>query len=74
MPTYMQGAYVGSESRLEGKTALLRPGAPGQLLAQFDDIHLSLGWVLLGHGWHPFDKDDFEISPQGDRTSEGESL
>jgi hypothetical protein len=57
------GTYVGAEPRLSGKTAILRPGDPGQVLAQFDDVNLSIGGRLLAYGWHPFAVEDFDITP-----------
>ena len=67
MPSYTLGTYVGRARNLQGKTALLRPSVdPRQWLAQFDDMHVSLGGTLLGHGWHVFAREDFKIQTEGE--------
>lgn len=51
-----KGTYIGSDSRLKGKTALLLPGMVGYLQAQFDDVA-----VQEAFGWWSFPIADFKI-------------
>lgn len=65
-----RGTYVGGGSDakgkpLDGKTALLLVGdtnsvqSQTRVKAQFDDVATG-----LGHGWHEFPKDAFDIEPE----------
>jgi len=49
--------YVGEISHLRGKIAFVRPcvGTPGQVMAQFEDLHL-----LEARDWWQFAATDFE--------------
>lgn len=55
--------YVGYDSSLKGKGALIRdfPGNPDLIFAQFDDMAAVQSGVKLGFGWHPFYGTDFKI-------------
>lgn len=53
----MHGTYIGDLPQFKGKTALLRVGPDGILLAQFDD--LSTG---CGHGWYEFNRNEWRIN------------
>lgn len=61
----LRGVYSNPdrEARLCGKEALLREAhLPNYYLAQFDDVGTG-----LGHGWHPFPREDFErVREEGD--------
>ena len=50
--------YVGPIAHLRGKTALVEPrvGTPGQVMAQFEEVHLQ-----EARGWWQFSRADFEI-------------
>lgn len=50
------GTYIGALTQYWGKTALLREGSDGILLAQFDDIATG-----CGYGWHEFNRSDWRI-------------
>lgn len=58
-----KGIYIGSDSRLKGKTALLQETEVGYM-TQFDDTTL-----LEGFGWSPFFKNDFTIIEEDPRNS-----
>lgn len=55
------GTYIGSQIRLQGRTALIRPveGTPNCVLAQFDDMNLEEAF-----NWWFFDATDFELDPE----------
>lgn len=53
----IHGTYVGLDTVLAGKTALLIYEDDG-LLAQFDDRSTPGG---LAYGWHKFPLSDFEV-------------
>ena len=50
--------YVGPIAHLRGKTALVEPrmGAPGEVMAQFEEVYLQ-----EARGWWQFSRADFEI-------------
>lgn len=50
--------YVGPIAHLRGKTALVEPrvGTPGEVMAQFEEVHLQ-----EARGWWQFSRADFEI-------------
>lgn len=50
--------YVGPIAHLRGKTALVEPrvGTPGEVMAQFEEVHLQ-----EARGWWQFSWADFEI-------------
>lgn len=61
MANFIRGRYLGQNSYLLGKTALIRqhPTDYNLLLVQFNDT--STG---MGHGWHTFDTRDFVIESE----------
>lgn len=61
------GTYVGPIKKLKGHTALIRYDDDGNILAQFDDIHVKLHGRYLGFNWHKFDKADWKIRKKNDR-------
>lgn len=61
------GTYVGAETALIGKTALLRDDPESKsrmVLAQFDDVELVHKGNRLGYGWHSFYSYDFKHDPK----------
>jgi hypothetical protein len=69
----MKYEYVGKIPNLQGKTAELRPVTEADVestlliintettvMAQFDDIRLKHGSLLMGFRWHFFPKADFQ--------------
>jgi hypothetical protein len=68
MADFFHGTYVGDEPRLFGQTALIRFGDLGELLAQFDNLQLSIGGKMMAFGWHTFADRDFELDPSTKET------
>lgn len=56
--------YTGPDSRLSGKTALVKTTEDGMAAAQFDAIDLTIDEVDLSHGWHIFEQGDFRVIPK----------
>lgn len=62
------GKYIGKIAELKGETAMLREdpfsfehqSRSPFVLAQFDKLELTLNGANLAHGWHLFEKTDFE--------------
>lgn len=59
--TFRRGTYRGPQLDLSGETALLLPGLPGYVKAQFDDAPR----VELNYGWHEFPESHFYIEVTG---------
>jgi hypothetical protein len=57
----IKGTYVGPIQYMKGKTALIRFTDDG-VLAQFDDVGLTLMTKHLGSGWHTFARTDFAMT------------
>lgn len=58
-----QMKYIGEETALQGKTALVRPvdgdNYEFDVLVQFDELELMHNDIALGLGWHVFHFTDF---------------
>lgn len=58
--TYQRMRYIGSNTKLKGKEALVAPYFECKVVAQFCDLTTGLGF-----GWHEFNKKDFELCTLG---------
>lgn len=57
----LHGKYIGPRADLKGETALLMENPDKTLLAQFDNLKLSME---LTHNWVMFQRRDFELDDQ----------